>query len=107
LSVAAALVIGVVSVAAFLSVRGLVYGPGAWAYWWFPFGWFAIIPALLLLFFAIRMFFWSALGWGWGGGWYRGARFDPALEVLRERFASGEVTKDQYEQMRRDLCERE
>ena len=29
-----------------------------------------------------------------------------ALEVLRERYARGEITREQYEQMRRDLQER-
>ncbi len=28
---------------------------------------------------------------------------DPALEILRERFARGEIDKEQYEALRRDL----
>ncbi|MFO7638206.1 MAG: SHOCT domain-containing protein [bacterium] len=33
-----------------------------------------------------------------------GAHTDPdALEILRRRYARGEVTREQYEQMKRDL----
>ncbi|MHB1005000.1 MAG: SHOCT domain-containing protein [Chloroflexota bacterium] len=28
-----------------------------------------------------------------------------ALEILKERYARGEITRDEYEQMRRDLKE--
>lgn len=33
---------------------------------------------------------------GAGGG-------DPALEILRRRYASGELTREEYERMRKDL----
>lgn len=68
-------------------------------------------------------------GWGWLGAvhmvlWWalivlgivvlakwlmRGSRAEPAehgdraLEILRERFARGEINKDEYEQKKRDL----
>lgn len=67
--------------------------------WWFPFGWFIFIPVFFLIFFAVRWYFWG--GWWWGRGWYYG--YDPALDTLRQRFAKGEITKEQYDQMRRDL----
>ena len=31
------------------------------------------------------------------------ASSDRAIEILKERYARGEITKEQYEQMRRDL----
>jgi putative membrane protein len=69
------------------------------------------------------------MGWGSGWGWFglthmllwwvllvlgiavlakwllggRGASGGRALEVLRERYARGEINKDEYEQKRRDL----
>lgn len=70
-------------------------------YWWFPLGWFFLIPVFFLVFFGLRWFFWG--WWGWHGGLYQGARYDPAVEALRERFAKGEITREQYEQTRRDL----
>jgi putative membrane protein len=73
-------------------------------YPWYPFGWwFIFIPAFFLIFFAVRWYFWG--GWWWGrGGWYYGG-YDPALETLRRRYAKGEITKEQYDQMRRELLE--
>jgi uncharacterized membrane protein len=70
-----------------------------WFFWWSPFGWFIFIP-VFLIFFAVRWYFWG--GWWWGKGWYYGG-YDPAVETLRQRFANGEITKNQYDQMRRDL----
>ncbi|MDQ7820818.1 MAG: SHOCT domain-containing protein [Armatimonadota bacterium] len=63
-------------------------------------------------------------GWGpWGGGWglmgmllvlagivlvvlaltRRESRSDEALEILRRRLASGEITREQYEELRKTL----
>ena len=71
-------------------------------YWWpwAPFGWFLLIPLFFVAFFALRFFFW---GWWGGRGWYY--RGDSAMEVLRERFARGEITKEQFDQMRKDLAQ--
>ena len=38
-----------------------------------------------------------------GGGHTDEARTDPALDTLRQRFASGEITQEQYEEQRRLL----
>jgi putative membrane protein len=62
----------------------------------FFFGWWIFIP----LFFFAFFFRW------WGGGYWWGSRryyYDPSLETLRQRFARGEITKEQYEEMRKDL----
>lgn len=71
-------------------------------YWWpwAPFGWFLLIPLFFVAFFALRFFLWGR--WGGSGWYYQG---DPALQVLRERFARGEITKEQFEQMRKDLAQ--
>jgi putative membrane protein len=61
------------------------------------FGWFFFIPLIFIAFFAFRWFWWRP----WGRGWY--GYDDPAMETLRQRFARGEITKEQYEQMAKDL----
>ena len=33
----------------------------------------------------------------------RGERGDSAIEILRQRYARGEITKEQFDQMRRDI----
>lgn len=47
-------------------------------------------------------------GWGWRGGYSRGywrgqGYYGGATEILRQRYAKGEITKDQFDQMMRDL----
>jgi putative membrane protein len=70
--------------------------------WWFPFPWFFFfIPVFFIVFLGLRWVFWG--GWWWGGGWYNRQYYDPAIEILKERFAKGELTKEQFEQMTRDL----
>jgi putative membrane protein len=41
-------------------------------------------------------------GWGMGFGWIFVILFW-ALVILKERYARGEIGREQYEQMRRDL----
>lgn len=71
--------------------------PGQW--WpWAPFGWLFFIPALFVGFLALRWFWWG----NWGGrGWCY--QEEDAIQVLGVRFARGELTKEQFEQMKEDL----
>src|SRR2546425_260787 len=74
-------------------VRAIV-GPGA-GVGYFPF-----------FFFPFGGLFWGGGGWGWRGypmyGRYHYGQ-DNAAEILRRRYASGEITKDQFDQMMRDI----
>jgi putative membrane protein len=97
--------IPLIIVAGIASVLAIAYFFGAFPadsyppFYYFP--WWIIFP---LFFFGLFFF---AFRWWWGWGWWgsRGYYYynDPALQVLRERFARGELTKEQYEQMRKDL----
>ncbi|MDV3293297.1 MAG: SHOCT domain-containing protein [Nitrososphaerales archaeon] len=99
----------------FLIVIGAIVGPilfgygygmmGPYSYYYphlffgwffFPFGFFVIFA----LFFAFRW-----LVFPWRGRYYYGRwhQHDGAEEILRERYAKGEITKDQFDQMTRDL----
>lgn len=91
------------------SVIAIIIGTGVYfaatgahpsVYYWFPFPFFPLIfiPVIFLFFFGFRWFFWGC----WGRGWSYG-QFDPAMIALRERYAKGEITKEQLEQMTRDL----
>ena len=74
------------------------YGYPMYGWWFFPFG---------FIFFIFIFFIFRAAFWGWGGGWrrryYYRYGYGDAKEILRQRYARGEIPKDQYEQMMRDL----
>jgi uncharacterized membrane protein len=72
----------------------------------FPFG---FLIFFFVIFFVVRALFW---GFGWGGGWrggysrgyWRGqGYYGDATEILKQRYARGEISKDQFDQMMRDL----
>jgi putative membrane protein len=94
----------------FVFFGGLARGPlgpvpyyhYAGPFFFFPFGFLFFV---LIAFFVVRSLFW---GWGWGwrgrggyrGGWGYGG---DAKEILRRRYARGEITKEQFDQMKKDL----
>ncbi len=102
-------VLGVVLVAitafiALLALRGYPTMPATYSGYPF-FGWWFFFPFGLIFFFAFifvvsRLIFWP-LGWGWRRRYWYG--YGDAHEILRQRYARGEITKEQFDQMRRDL----
>ncbi len=80
-------------------------GTGA-GYYWSPFGFLWAFFLVFLLFGLLRFAFW---GPRWWGGYYRRGGYGPygrqneAYHIVRERYARGEITKDQYDAMMRDL----
>ena len=77
-------------------------GPYPWPWWgffpWFPFVGIWIFFGFLFL---LGVFRCSGGPWGWG---YAGGR-DDSRAILRERYARGEITREQFDRMRRDLDE--
>ncbi len=80
-------------------------GPYPWPWWgffpWFPFVGIWIFFGFLFLVFAFR-----GVGGSWGssGGWSVGSG-DESGTILRERYARGELTREQFLEMRRALEE--
>jgi putative membrane protein len=68
----------------------------------FPFGWIGGIFLVLVIFWVARRIFWP---WRRGGAHrYRYYTNNNTLEsIIRERYARGEITKEQFDQLRRDL----
>ena len=81
---------------------GMPYYGYQWSGWWFfPFGFFIF---LIFLFFIFRVAFWGfGGGWGWRRRYWYGYGYTDAREILRQRYARGEITKHQFEQMTTDL----
>ncbi len=89
------------STTAFFAPMPMGYYP---AYRFFPFG-FILFPFGFLFFLFFIFFIFRFLFGGWGWRHYRGYGhyWGDAAEILRQRYARGEITKDQFEQMMRDL----
>ncbi len=99
-------VVALVAVVTFAVLGFLTYGaqgPYPWPWWgffpWFPFAGIWIFFGFLFLF---GIFRWGAGPWGCS---YGGAH-DDSRAILRERYARGEITREQFDRMRRDLDER-
>jgi uncharacterized membrane protein len=93
--------IGIALFSGFFLLPRFAPTPGYYYPYFFPFGWLWLFFGLFLVFGLIRFLLWP---WRWGG--YRRRywnRYDDAYRILRERYAKGEITKDQLDQMTRDL----
>jgi putative membrane protein len=73
---------------------------GAFYYPFFPFnfGWLGGIFLIFIVFGIAKWFFWP-----WRGGYYSYGHHASAESILKERYAKGEITKEQFEQMMHDL----
>ncbi len=67
-----------------------------WQWGWVAMGMMWIAPLLLFVLLAVLVF-----GSIRGGGF--GARRDTARDILDRRYASGELSREQYEEMKRTL----
>jgi putative membrane protein len=104
--VASIVLVAVIAFIVALATHSYPYSPSTPYYGYPYFGWFFFPFGFFFIFFIIfavsRFIFWP---WGWGGGWRRGYwyHYGDAREILRQRYARGEITKEQYDQMMRDL----
>jgi putative membrane protein len=88
-------------IAAFIVLRNTTSPTSPFGFFpFFGFGWILIPLAFFGVFFAFRWFCWL-WGWGYGRGYYQYQ--DDAQEILRERYAKGQLTKEQFKQMKLDL----
>jgi putative membrane protein len=81
-------------------------GPGPWHMWggW-GFGW--IFPLLMIVFMiALCVFLMSRVHWGHDRGPFHGYHAGSALQILSERFAKGEISKEEFEEKRAILVRR-
>ena len=80
-------------------MQGMYYYP-FYHQFFFPFSFLFGIFLIFIVFGALR---WAFMPWGWR----RGRRYwryrDQSYYILRERYAKGEITKEQYEQTMQDL----
>lgn len=69
--------------------------------WIFPMIMFVVMIVCMFVFFGR----WRCRTPWWGpGGYHREDReSETALEILKKRYAKGEITKEEFEQMRKDI----
>jgi len=81
---------------------GMWWGGGPWG--WGP-GWWLLGPLMMLVFWGAVILL--AVGFLRSRCARRahGSGPDSAMEILRTRYAKGEITRDEFEAMRRDLQE--
>ncbi len=71
------------------------------------FGWGLFMPVFMILFWGLIIWGVVALvrGAGWQGNTNPGSsQADSALEVLKKRYARGEINKAEYEEKKKDLA---
>ncbi len=108
----ASIVLVAVGVGLFLWQLGLASGSrvAPHPFWGFFGGFLLLLLILWLAFFVLRVAFWSQrhryrrYGGGPGGGY--GPHRDPARMIARERYARGEITREQLDQILTDLDRR-
>jgi putative membrane protein len=77
----------------------------------FPFWILGFLFVFIIVGFIIRVIFWALLGYpprryrwyGWDAGYGAPRRGRNAEDILDERYARGEITREQYQQMMEDL----
>ena len=97
--------IAVIGVSIALSLYLASWRTGGLSYSFFPFhfGWVGGIFLIFIVFWIARRFFWP---WrGGGGGYYSHPHQQrpDAISIVKERYAKGEITKEEFEQILRDL----
>jgi len=81
-------------------VQTSYYPLGIYHPFFFPFGFLFGIIAIMMIFGALR---WLLSPWGYGHRRRYWRYRDESYYILRERYARGEITKEQYEQMMQNL----
>jgi putative membrane protein len=107
LGVGIAMIAALIIVAILLFSGAFAFGPRPYYGYWG--GWFLLIIFLWIGFFLIRMAFWSSRASR--REYYRqqhrgGPGRDPAVMMARQRYARGEITREQFEQIMTDLGRR-
>jgi putative membrane protein len=102
-------IIGLIAAIGLLIALSLYFAPwrpGGFHYpFFFPFhfGWLGPIVLILIVFLIARWFFWPLRGGRGSYYLYPKQQRPDAESIVKERYAKGEITKEQFEQMLRDL----
>jgi putative membrane protein len=91
-------IVGAIAAVAISIVASMLLAPRIhYGYFPFHFGWLGGIFLIFLAFWAARWLLWPRRGY------YTYPQRADAESIVRERYAKGEITKKQFDQMLRDL----
>ena len=96
------LVMGFIPAPALAQERPWQWGPGMHPGWWMWGAGGAVMMIMMLVFWGLVVTG-LVLGIRWLASQGRQDRPDRALDILRERYARGEINKEEFEARRRDL----
>jgi putative membrane protein len=112
-AVVIAVAVILIAVFAYLSSTNPNYGYGGYGGYGGMMGGFGgssmifIMPIGLIILVIVGYAIWRGFGGGYGGdryGHYSSyGEKENAIEILRQRYARGEISKEQYEQMKKDV----
>jgi len=79
-------------------------------FWWGPMWFFPMVmPVIMIVVLFLCLYFFFGRG-GFRPPWHNTGKpyshageAESALKILKERYAKGEITKDEFEQMRKDV----
>lgn len=72
-----------------------------WDGQWHGFPWMWIFPLIFLV--VLVLFLFGGRGWAMCGGHRRQHHEESAREILDRRYARGEISREEYQRMRKDL----
>ncbi len=75
---------------------------------WWPWGGMWIFPMVMCVIMLIFFLFSGRRGyrppwWGPGGHHHESGDSETALEILKKRYAKGEITKEEFDRMKKDI----
>ncbi len=112
IAVVIAVAVVLMAVFAYLGSRNPYYGYNGYGGMMSGFGGFGMlfmIPIGLIVLLIIGYVIWRSCSWGGGCGSGHYGHYNSygdrenAMEILRQRYARGEISKEQYEQMKKDI----
>jgi len=95
---------GLGQVAAQAQERAYEWGWGMHPMWGVWGAWGVAMAVMMLLFWGV-VIVGIVLGIRWLVGQGRGPQRDTAIDILRQRYARGEITREEFDSMKRDLCQ--